>query len=338
MPYVMGIDGGGTATRALLATADGHVLAEGRGGPANFQVVGEAAARAAVTAAISAALGRAADVTRAPEQVEAVAVGLAGMHSSADHDRFVDILGALLPSARVSIFNDGQIALAGATAGSAGIVVIAGTGSNCFGTDGAGRVAHCGGWGPLLGDEGSAYTIARRALRAASCAADGRAPHSTLIDAFVSALDLVSFDDIVQRVYGPPALSRHEVAALAPLVARCAGEGDAAATAILAVAGEELAAMAVSLARRLALCADAFPLACSGGVWKAGDLVLGSFRHRVLAACPRAVIGPPALMPAAGAVLLAIRSLSDDKARDQGVVDRLRLVYEHQAGMPHTSL
>jgi N-acetylglucosamine kinase-like BadF-type ATPase len=315
---------------ALLATADGKAIAAGAGGPGNFQAVGENAARACIEAAIDGALAAAPDGPVAREQVAAVAAGLAGMHVPADYERFTALMGRLLPASRVRIYNDGEVALAAATGGREGIVVVAGTGSIAYGADRSGRSLRCGGWGYIIGDEGSAYAIARQALRAASRTADGRAPASTLVDALTTALGVPAFDDILHPVYGPPAMTRHQLAALAPLVTQCAADGDAAAQAVLTAAGKDLAALATTLARRLDLGAEPFPVACSGGVWKAGALVLEPFRQRVLATYPRVHIGSPLLTPMAGAVLLAI-SLLTAEPPDVPVVENLRATHAYDA-------
>jgi N-acetylglucosamine kinase len=332
MSYVLGIDAGGTRTTALLATAEGKAIATGAGGPGNFQAVGEDAARASIEAAIDGALAAAPDGPVAREQVAAVAAGLAGMHVPADYERFTALVGTLLPAARVRIYNDGEVALAAATGGREGIVVVAGTGSIAYGADRSGRSLRCGGWGYIIGDEGSAYAIARQALRAASQAADSRAPASTLVDAFTTALGVPAFDEILRPVYGPPVMTRHQLAALAPLVTQCAADGDAAAQVVLAEAGEELAALAITLARRLDLGAKSFAVACSGGVWKAGELVLEPFRQRVLAAYPRAHINSPLLTPVAGAALLAISVLGGDEPPGPAVVANLQATHAYAAG------
>src|SRR2546423_11346478 len=147
MSYVLGIDAGGTRTMALLATADGKAIAAGAGGPGNFQAVGEDAARASIEAAIDAPLAAAPDGPVGREQVAAVAAGLAGMHVPADFERFTAIVGRLLPAGRVRIYNDGEVALAAATGGREGIVVVAGTGSIAYGADCSGRHLRCGGGG-----------------------------------------------------------------------------------------------------------------------------------------------------------------------------------------------
>jgi N-acetylglucosamine kinase-like BadF-type ATPase len=150
------------------------------------------------------------------------------------------------------------------------------------------------------------------------------------VDAFTTALGVPAFDDILRPVYGPPAMSRHQLAALAPLITQCAANGDVTAQAVLAEAGADLAALAVTLARRLELGAEHFLVACSGGVWKAGELVLEPFRQRVLAAYPRAHIGSPLLTPVAGAALLAIGLLTAELP-DAPVVENLRATHAYGA-------
>jgi hypothetical protein len=100
---------------------------------------------------------------------------------------------------------------------------------------------------------------------------------------------------------------------------------------VLVEAGEELAALAITLARRLDLGAEPFPVACSGGVWTAGEPVLEPFRRRVLAAHPRAQIGPPLLVPVAGAALLASSLLQGGETPDATVVENLRATHAYSA-------
>ena len=99
---------------------------------------------------------------------------------------------------------------------------------------------------------------------------------------------------------------------------------------MLARAGADLATLAVTLAERLGLGAEPFPVACSGGVWAAGASAMAPFRAAVQAACPRAMVGFPVLTPAAGAALLAIGSLRPAASLD-GAIERLRLTHAYEA-------
>jgi N-acetylglucosamine kinase-like BadF-type ATPase len=309
--YAIGVDGGGTGTSAVLSTKKGRIVAVGSGGPANFQVVGEEQTLRSIVAAISSALNQG-NAPHVPEpEIAAIAVGLAGLHTPADKDRLTRLVANQYPASRIGLWTDADVALAATSGDRAGIVVIAGTGSIALGRDDRGNGGRCGGWGYLIGDEGSAYAIAREGLRVASQGLDGRMPPTSLAAAFVQALAVPGFDDLLRPLYGPPAMTRHQIAQLAPLVTQCALAGDAAARDVLAAAAGSLAAMVIALGSRLGFVDDAFPVACSGGVWQAGEAILEPFQRRVLAAFPRARVGPPALSPAAGAVFLAVKSLAD---------------------------
>ncbi|MDB4893831.1 MAG: hypothetical protein JWN15_93, partial [Firmicutes bacterium] len=166
MRIVLGIDGGGTKTRCLAADGAGCILGEGLAGPSNYQVLGMDGAVAAVMAAVAEALGVAgADLA----DVEAVCAGLAGVGRPEDHA----VMTAALPFAapvKLRVVPDAHIALAGALGGQPGAVVISGTGSIAYGIDAGGRTARAGGWGWLLGDEGSGSDIGKRAIMAALAA------------------------------------------------------------------------------------------------------------------------------------------------------------------------
>ena len=328
MGYLIGIDGGGSGSRAVLATTDGRVVATGAGGPANFQAVGVDESMRSIVVAVSSVLGQVAGGPVPVREITAVAAGLAGLHTADDRRRFADLLGVLFPQSRVSIWTDADVALAAAIGDGAGIAVIAGTGSIALGRDNNGTLARCGGWGYLIGDEGSAYAIARAGLGAASRGLDGRAGANALGRAFSQALAVPDFDRLLRPLYGPPAMSRQQIARLAPIVTACAAAGDAAAREVLAGAGMELARLAIALATRLNLGEAAFPVVCSGGVWRAGDLVLAPFRARVHETLPRALVRPAALSAAEGAAFLA--------CKDTGGAPGPAFLAELQASRPPT--
>ena len=303
---MIGIDGGGSGTSAVLATNEGRIEAVGSGGPANFQVVGEEQTVQSIVAAISSAVNQGNALHKSEPEIAVIAVGLAGLHTPADKDRLTRLVADQYPASRIDLWTDADVALAATSGDRAGIVVVAGTGAIALGRDDRGTAGRCGGWGYLIGDEGSAYAISREGLRAASQGLDGRMPPTSLAAAFVQALAVPGFDDLLRPLYGPPAMTRHQIAQLAPLVTQCALAGDAAARDVLVAAAGSLAAMVIALGSRLGFVDKAFPVACSGGVWKAGETILEPFRRQVLATFPAARVGPPQLSPAAGAVFLGM--------------------------------
>ncbi|WP_143393451.1 N-acetylglucosamine kinase [Fimbriiglobus ruber] len=299
---VVGIDGGGTRTLALLARADtGEVLGRGSGGPSNIQSVGVDGALKALDEAIDSAFA-AAGVSRA--RVAGATLGLAGV----DRNEGLDIIfgwGDRIGLAdHMSVANDATLLLAAGTPDGWGLAVIAGTGSIAFVRKPDGELGRCGGWGHTLGDEGSAYQIAVRGLRASCRAADLCAPPTVLLERFLKRMGLHEAPDLIPAVYRGP-WDRAAIAGTAPLVLEAAAEEDAVATDIVRSEAAELAETARAAVVNHGLPRTGIPVALAGGV------LLGSETYRTyfLTALRNAGIeyGPVQLVPepAAGAVVLA---------------------------------
>ena len=174
--YVLGIDVGGSKTVCLLADEVGTVLAEVRGPGANLQAAGELQVEKIVHRAMEDALGR----SRRPPAV--VCVGIAGSTATTTRASCSSIMHRISRGARIVVVNDALIALVAAAGESPGIVIVAGTGSIAFGRNARGLAARAGGWGHMIGDEGSGYWIGRQALAAAVREVDGRGPHTALTE------------------------------------------------------------------------------------------------------------------------------------------------------------
>ncbi|HEX8351835.1 MAG TPA: BadF/BadG/BcrA/BcrD ATPase family protein, partial [Pyrinomonadaceae bacterium] len=176
---VLGVDGGGSKTRAVVSDGGGEVLGEGLAGPSNPLRVGVGDAVNAIRDAADRACAEA-GVRRV--EVVAAEVGLAGVRRADIRERMRAAV-AELGIKTVEVVTDADIALYGATEGKPGLVIIAGTGSVCCGVNARGRRACAGGWGPVVGDEGSGSWIARRALQAVAHATDGRGRKTALVEA-----------------------------------------------------------------------------------------------------------------------------------------------------------
>ncbi len=257
----LGIDGGGTRTRALLADAAGRELGMGEAGTSNPLVHGVAAAERELALAVA----RAFDAARL-ERVRAAALcmGLGGAGRAREQQELVEWAQQHLAE-RVSVGSDGQIVLAAGTPENWGVAVIAGTGSLAWGRNRSGETARAGGWGYLIGDEGSAFDLARGALRAATQSADGRAAPTALLDAILRFWNLDSPQDLVEYVYRA-GRTHTEIAQLAPLVLEAAAKGDAAAGQLVSEAGQALAQGVGAVCRALKLGGEPIPLALTGGV------------------------------------------------------------------------
>ena len=263
MTLFAGIDGGGTRTTLALEDHDGRELA---------RVVGPAGLvdprQPAATAEMLAGLVRDALAEAGTgEKPVALCAGLAGVGNEKERREVEAALAASGVAGRVRIATDGEIALEGAVGGRPGILLIAGTGSVGYARAADGRVERCGGWGMVVGDEGSAWSLGRNGLSAALRAAAGRGPPTTLLPHVLELLKLEGPQAI------PPWGGRAEkaaVAALAMHVIDAAEAGDAVAAQIVEREARELASHAVALARRLEPWEGVIPVVFHGGTLGAG--------------------------------------------------------------------
>ncbi len=271
--FFLGVDGGGTKTRAWLANPFGEIVGRGGGASSNYRAVGEQAAFDSLQNAIAEAC---ADARIESAQIRAACFGLAGADRSGERVALQEFLQTLLPNARVQIVNDAALILAAGTPNGWGIGIISGTGSFIFGTAEDRRTARAGGWGYLLGDEGSGYAIGLEALRAVARAADGRAPQTQLTEKMLAQWNLNVPSDLIARVYKLQD-ARIEIAGLARVVDDAANADDEIARAILQDAAHELALGARVVANALKF-ENEIPCAVTGGVFLESKLLEKFFR------------------------------------------------------------
>jgi N-acetylglucosamine kinase-like BadF-type ATPase len=298
--YFLGIDGGQSSTTALIADETGRVIGYGRGGPCNH-ASGEAG-RLKFFSAISGCVSQACEQAGLPFQtVEFAAACLGFSGGAADKESYSR---ELIHSERFHITHDAEIALAGATAGEPGIIMIAGTGSMAFGRNAHGETARAGGWGYVFGDEGGGFDLARRALRAALRFEEGWGPLTSLREKLLVATGAPDANTLLHHFYTPQ-YSRAQIAGLAGLVSEAAESGDAVALEIFREATRDLAGYVEGVHRRLFGNETCPTVAYIGGVFRS-DAVRHSFAaeiERRLRVTPQA----PQYSPAAGALLQALR-------------------------------
>ena len=311
---VIGLDGGGTQTRAAAGDTAGAVHGSGRAGACNLAAVLPAEALAVALSAIDGALAEAGG-TRG--DVTALCAAVAGVSFGDRRQQFLNSLQAAFPQAEVSVVPDYAAALTGATGGEPGVIVIAGTGSAAYGENAAGKTHRTGAYGYLIDDAGSGYGLGRAALAAALRGRDGTGEATTLGSRLCAALGLSSLDDIVPGIYGGT-LSRVAVASLSRMVAAAATEdGDPVAEALLMRAGGALAVLVRGVTERLFAGAEApYPVCRVGGLWEAGGVLEDVFTRSVRRFAPAAALSPPAEPPVQGAVRRAralLRAKEDQK-------------------------
>ena len=303
----VGVDGGGSHTIALAGRDGETVAGRGEAGPSNPSALGFDRAADAIVEAVRAALAGALTGGAAPARIT---MGVAGAGRPADGQRLAELVaaGLGLPAERVRVFQDVALLLPAAGL-SSGIAIVAGTGSSVFGVASDGRTATGGGWGYLLGDEGSAFFVGREALMAVARADDGTGQSTALTEATLSHYRVGTPRDLITAVYQSPH-PRTAIANLAPTVVGAAKGGDATAREILALGARELGRCAIALTRRLALSDPA--VVAVGGMFRAGALVLDPLAAELATAGLR----PPRVLasePALGALRLAAGVLPEPR-------------------------
>ena len=297
---MLGVDGGGSKTRAVVADGGGEVLGEGLAGASNPLRVGVSEAVRAIRDAADRAC---ADAGVRRVEIVAAEVGLAGVKRADIRERMRAGV-AELGVKTVEVVTDADIALYGATGGKAGLVIIAGTGSVCCGMNARGRRACAGGWGPVVGDEGSGSWIARRALQAVAHATDGRGRKTALVEAACDYFNVTQAEDLSTAVYAPN-VTNSRIAGYGSRVVEAAKKRDVVAREIVEAAGRELASAAAAVIRKLRMERERFQVAYVGGVFAAGALILDPLGEEVLRVAPRAHVAPPLLAPAEAAARMA---------------------------------
>ncbi len=310
--HVLGIDAGGTKTVCLLADEHGTIVATARGPGANLHAAGELAVEKVLHELMETAIGDR-DVVPA-----AVCLGIAGVDREDEAQTVRAIMRRIGHKSKVLVVNDALVALVAGACDAPGIVIIAGTGSIAYGRNAAGEAARAGGWGHLIGDEGSGYWIGREALTAVMRAADRRGPATELTTVILSHFNVSDVSRLPRIVYDRRQ-PRMAVAALGPIVQRAAQGGDAVAARILERAAEELVLAARSVAARLEMRGDAFAFYLAGGVFQVVPSLVQELSRRLIEVAPRSNVELLEAEPAVGAVWLAL-----SEARGRAEVPRYK--------------
>jgi N-acetylglucosamine kinase-like BadF-type ATPase len=301
--FFLGLDGGQSNTTALIGDARGNIVGWGSAGPCNHVQAAEAQEKflAVMRDCLSQAAARAG--------MEGWHFKAACMGMSGGPDDKAALLHELVEAEHTVVTHDAMIALAGATSGEPGIIVIAGTGSMAFGQNARGETARAGGWGYIFGDEGSGFDIAKQAVRAVLREHEGWGARTALTPALLEASSSRDANEMLLLFYRD-SWTRSRVADLARTVDRVAEEGDPIAVRVVQQAAQELALLAGSVRRQLWSEGESAIISWAGGAFQSTVLVE---RFRLLIALEKeAVCQSPQHGPAAGALLLAYKAAGLD--------------------------
>lgn len=296
----LGIDGGGTSTRAALIDGTGRLLGHAVSGPGNYIKAGIDVVRRAFEELRLQLFGR---ETGLPP-LRALCAGLAGSGRPEDQRILRKLFSEILPSESLHIESDGFVALYGATRGDPGILVISGTGSIVVGIGPRGKRGRGGGWGHLWGDEGSGYDIGCRGVRAVLNAHDGRGATTRIRYALLRRLRAGTVPELVAKLYAEHQ-TPDRIAALARVVFDSAAKGDRVAISVLEDSAAEISLTVEAVVRNLRLAQEDVRVYTSGGSFKS-RLFQRIFQKAVRRRVPHAVFARPKLPAEMGAALYAL--------------------------------
>jgi N-acetylglucosamine kinase-like BadF-type ATPase len=308
MKWILALEGGGTRSQAVLVDPTGRVCGIGYSRDVNTNFTPLEEARAAVRGAASDALNAAGTEG---EMISVLVSALVGPQFG------IETFGDLFPRASYRYYNEAQVVFArGGVYRPHGLALVAATGATAWGVRvDDGRWVGFGGWGSLLGDEGSAHALGIGVLRAAPRAWEGRLDQPTRLPEALAlhfGFDPADFrGGMVQRAYHPT-LTRSEIAALAPLATRLAAEGDVIAARLVAKTAADLCSLALHAARSLFTSEECFDLVAAGGLFNAGEMIVGPLRAAFAHAYPRVELRIGIEAPAIAVANLARFDMKDE--------------------------
>ncbi len=300
---VVGLDGGGTKTKGILLKETGEILARVVGDSSNIQAIGADKLATVLHQIVLELAGKAGIQTT---QITHLYAGLAGAGRASDREIIGKIIESQELAQRFTVDTDAAAALAGAFAGGPGIIVISGTGAICFGKNTAGEIFRCGGWGYLLGDEGSGYFIGQQAIVAALKDFDGRGEKTQLREEIEKRYQLNSIDLIISSIYSGK-IDRTEIASLAPMVFECFDRGDAAARTIIQNAGQEIGKLVSATIKRMSMVGQNVKVALIGSIFKQKDTLMPFILTETGKLSSEVEFIEPRFEPDIGAAILALQ-------------------------------
>ena len=273
MALILGMDGGATKTRTMVLNTKGGKVSESVSGPTNYKTVGKETTRKNI---IGPVLGLISKISQSSNDkqlfFESSCFGFSGCDIESDVKVYKKIifqssLGKFLNPDKTIICNDSKIGLEAGSDNKNRIMLICGTGSNCYGINESGQEAYANGWEYILGDEGSGYSIAIKALRAIMKAYDGRGKKTKLSEMVLTHLKLSSEPELVRWTYGDD-MTKDNISSIAPIVCQAAEDQDKISMNILKEEAEEAEISVSTVARKIKLKDKDFDLVLVGSLFK----------------------------------------------------------------------
>ena len=296
---VLGMDIGGTKTHAVIANTKGELLGQGFATAANINFVTLEQAEAAFTKAI----------TDAQKQggIKELAVEVAVIGIEPSPEPLHPILKKLVKPGSIIHKKEGECSLVGGLVEHVGLSLIAGTGSVGWGRNKKGKTQMTSCWG-TIGDEGSAYDLARRGVNAAFWAADGRGPKTVLADKLLAKFAVKDMRDVCTPIYQSEDM-RKNFASLSRMVMETALEGDEVAIEVVREGARQIGIFLTACADQLGMADEPYRIAATGGLVSSGGWYFDLVQENVRKKHPKATLVKPKFEPCVGSVLLALKEI-----------------------------
>ena len=311
MGYILGVDGGGTKTTALIADIKGNHMAESESGSSNYKSVGVKSAKENINNAVISVIENLGLRNKHKLIFKSTCFGLAGNDSNEDTKIykeiiFNDVIEKYLDRNKIIICNDTRIGLAAGSDSKNGVMIICGTGSNCYGINEQGREAKVNGWDYILGDEGSGYEIGIKALRALMRAYDGRGESTLLSKTVLEDLNIKNISELIKWAYSDYFL-KVRVAAIAKTVCKTAEMGDKISKKILKEEADEAIISVKTVVDKLGLADKEFDLVFVGNVFKCEKYFKSVLMRKLKSKFTKINFKSLTKKPVEGAIKLALR-------------------------------
>lgn len=310
MAYVIGIDGGGTKTLLKIADMQGNLISVQEGGPSNINSISRDDVIYNLTNIIENGIS---DIKEDKADCKAICLGTAG----AGRDEEKELLKGIIKNigfkySEIIVVDDAVTALYAGTGTGEGIVLISGTGSMCYGRNKEGVQVRCGGWGHIIGDEGSAYYIGLKALSTIMKSFDGRESKTLLTSIILNQIGLNKPEDIVNYVY-KSGKGKKEIASLAKGVNQAYLKGDNLAKEILHDASRELFICTKTVMGKLGFSEKPVNIIINGSVITKNDYINNNYKVMLAKHYPLAEIKEMKNDSAWGAVLIVLKKFSKER-------------------------
>jgi len=276
MKYIMGVDGGGTHSRLLVTDLHGNEIYQGIGKSTNIESNSLEIVQKNFVDLFQEFHNR---TNYSKEECISICIGTAGVDTPEAVDLVTGLIDQLGYPCFIEVMNDAEIALAAETKGKPGIIIISGTGSIGFGVNECGRKWRVGGFGYLVGDEGSGYWVARKGIGAALQDYDHSGEKTLLTEMLTKHLELERFDKILDFIYNA---NKSEIAKLAALVIQGCKQGDTVSKEIMNKAAAHLARTVITLVKELQMTEQSYPVIYGGGFLTNSPGLCSSISDKIL--------------------------------------------------------